>query len=125
MIETEIKFRNIYYKEAVRYIALNWTEMECKMSKIRKLLPWRTKKQGVRPGMTGEGPLGPDEGKKVQWEFPNVGRFSELEKKMILAHVMRIAVLTMFRTHIYSFENRYFLQQRGGLIGLRATCAVA
>ena len=125
MIETEIKFRNIYYKEAVRYIALNWTEMECKMSKIRKLLPWRTKKQGVRPGMTGEGPLGPDEAKKVQWEFPNVGRFSELEKKMILAHVMRIAVLTMFRTHIYSFENRYFLQQRGGLIGLRATCAVA
>ena len=125
MLETEIKFKNIDFKEAIRYIALNWTEKECRTSNIWKLLPWRSKKQGVRPGMTGEGSLGPDQGKKDQWKFPNLGRFTELEKKMVLAHVMRIAVLTMFRTHIYSFENRYFLQQAGGPIGLRATCAVA
>ena len=124
-LETEIKFNNIDFKEAVRYIALNWTEMECRTSNIWRLLPRRSKKQGVRPGMTGEGPLGPDEGKKDQWKFPNLGRLTELEKKMILAHVMRIAVLTMFRTHVYSFENRYFLQQIGGPIGLRGTCAVA
>jgi hypothetical protein len=76
MLETEIKFKNIDFKEAIRYIALNWTEKECRTSNIWKLLPWRSKKQGVRPGMTGEGPLGPDQGKKDQWKFPNLGRFT-------------------------------------------------
>ena len=68
MVETKIEFKNVNYKEIVRYLALIWTGMECKM---RRVLPWRTK-QGTRPGMTGEGPLGPDEGNKDQWTFPKV-----------------------------------------------------
>ena len=31
----------------------------------------------------------------------------------------------MFCTHIYKFDNKFYLQQRGGPIGLRGTCAVA
>ena len=68
--------------------------------------------------------MGADTGKKVQWEFPNV-ELTALEKRKVLANVLKIAVLTMFGTHIYTFDNRYYLQQRGGPIGLRATCAVA
>lgn len=48
-----------------------------------------------------------------------------LEKKMILANVKRVAVTTMFHTHVYTFDNAYYLQKKGGPIGLRSTCAVA
>ena len=68
--------------------------------------------------------MGPNEGKACQWIFPRVS-LSDLEKRMILASVMRIAVITMFNTHIYTFDNAYYLQRRGGPIGLRGTCAVA
>ena len=75
--------------------------------------------------MTGEGPLGPDSGDHLdQWRFPKI-TLTGLEKKKILATVIRIAVKTMFNTHVYSFDSRYYLQQQGGPIGLRATCAVA
>ena len=44
---------------------------------------------------------------------------------MIIANVLMVAVRTMFKTHIYHFDNSYFLQLKGGPIGLRGTCAVA
>ena len=125
VIETPLEFDNIDYKEGVRYIALNWTAQECRLSNLCRVLPARSKKKGSRPGMTGQGPLGHDSGDHLdQWSFPKV-TLTKLEKRRILANFIRIAVLTMFNTHIYSFDSRYYLQQKGGPIGLRATCAVA
>ena len=49
IMETDTKFMNIDYKEAARYIALNWTEQECRTSILRKVLPWRKCSQGSRP----------------------------------------------------------------------------
>ena len=124
ILETDIKFFNINYKEAVRYLALTWTEQECRLSDLRGVLPWRASKSGARPGITGEGPLGPGEGRVIQWIFPNV-ELSELQKRKVIARVLQVAVKTMFRTHVYKFDTKYYLQQQGGPIGLRATCAVA
>ena len=36
-----------------------------------------------------------------------------------------IGVLQMMNSHPYEFNGKMFLQQAGGPIGLRATCAVA
>ena len=126
VMNTTMKFHNINYKEAVRYIALNWTAKQCKMSGLARVLPRRAKVTGTRPGMTGEVPLGPDPGGKEddQWVFPKVC-LTDLEKKMIIATVVQIGVVVMFNTHIYQFNQNYYLQKRGGPIGLRATCAVA
>ena len=44
---------------------------------------------------------------------------------MIIATVMKIAVLVLFRTHVYEFGGKFFLQQKGGPIGLRSTCCIA
>ena len=44
---------------------------------------------------------------------------------MIVAKMVQIAVITMMNTHLYEFNGVVFLQQAGGPIGLRATCAVA
>ena len=48
-----------------------------------------------------------------------------MEKKLILATVMQIAVRAVFDTHVYQFAGKIYHQQRGGPIGLRATCAIA
>ena len=94
------------------------------MSSLRRVLPWRASKKGSRPDMTGDGPMGSDEGRVCQWIFPRI-TLTEHEKKTILASVMKVAIITMFNTHIYTFDNAYYLQRKGGPIGLRSTCAVA
>ena len=42
-----------------------------------------------------------------------------------MATVMRISVLTLFRTHTYSFGSKLYQQKAGGPIGLRSTCCIA
>jgi hypothetical protein len=37
----------------------------------------------------------------------------------------KLAVLAIFNTHTYGFGNKFFLQWKGGLIGLLSTCCTA
>ena len=50
---------------------------------------------------------------------------TDKEKRMIVAQVIQKSVLAIFKTHTYTFAKKYFLQKRGGPIGLRSTCCVA
>ena len=52
-------------------------------------------------------------------------RLTTREKRMIIATVMKIAVLVLFRTHVYEFGGKFFLQRKGGPIGFRSTCCIA
>ena len=124
IMETEIEFDNINYKEAARYCAMNMRAEECQISPLKRVLPWRAKVGGMRPGVTGVGPMGPGGEEEPQWDFPDIC-LTKLEKRMLVATVVKIGILVMMTTHIYSFADRFFLQKRGGPIGLRATCAVA
>ena len=100
IMETEIKFSGVDYMEACRLIALTSTEQECRLSKLRRILPKRRSKQGTRPGITGEDPLGPEVGSQDQWKFPPLPNgLTALEKKMVLATVMQKNVLAIFKTH--------------------------
>ena len=47
------------------------------------------------------------------------------EKRMVIATVMKKAVLMLFQSHVYSFGGKFFLQKKGGPIGLRSTCSIA
>ena len=42
-----------------------------------------------------------------------------------MATMVQNGVVTMMNTHLYEFNGSFYLQQAGGPIGLRATCAVA
>ena len=79
------------------------------------------------PGITGEDPLSKDSGSQDQWEFKDLGSngLMELKKRQVLAKVMKTAVLAIFKTHTYSFAARFYLQTKGGPIGLRSTCFLA
>ena len=124
VLKSSISWEGINYMEAVRYIALNWNEAQCRASKLRRVLPWRRKSQGSRPGIRGAGPKGPDVGDTDQWVFPRV-ILSDLDKREILGAVLSIATTALFNHHFYSFGGAFFKQLKGGPIGLRGTCAVA
>ena len=48
-----------------------------------------------------------------------------LEKKMVMAEIVRLTVETAFETHVYSFAGRVYRQSEGRPIGLRSTFALA
>ena len=94
------------------------------MGPLGRVLPRRRFKKGTRPGVTGAGTLGADVGDQEQWKFPCV-TLTGREKRLIIATVMRISVLTLFQTHTYSFGGKCYLHKEGGPIGLRSTCCIA
>ena len=123
---SSIKWEGVSYLEAVRYIALNWQESKCRSSSLRKVLPWRRKNHGTRPGVRGVGPKGPLVGDTEQWVFPRVILTPEM-KLEIIGTVLSIAITALFHQHYYSFGGRMFMfrQTKGGPIGLRETYALA
>ena len=127
MMKSEIKFRGMNYMEACRMIALTSTEQECRLGPLKRVLPVRRFVNGVRPGISGEDPMSKDSGSQDQWKFPPIGKngLTKAEKKMILAEVMKKAVLAIFKTHTYKFARKFYLQRKGGPIGLRSTCCAA
>ena len=112
--------------EGCKYIALTSTAQECRLGPLRRVLPRRRFVPGTRPGITGEDPLGRESGGQDQLEFPPLKNgLTELEKRLVMAKVMKTAVLALFKTHTYSFGEKFFLQMKGGPIGLRSTCCIA
>ena len=115
VIRTDMKFENVDYLEATRYLALNWSQEECRKSPLRRVLPWRRKRKGTGPGITGEGPMGRERGDQEHWEFPQVV-LEGWEKKQIIASVLKVATETMFRKHYSSFGGEYSTKQMVGAI---------
>ena len=124
VMRATIAFEGVHYQEGCRYIVLNSSEQECMAGPLRRVLPRKRYVKGTRREVTGAGPMGPDSGDQIQWKFRNV-QLTDMEKRQIVAMVMKIAVKKLFTSHVYPFAGRYFRQKVGGPIGLRSTCAVA
>ena len=124
IIGSNIEWEDVDILEGCRYIALNWDANECRRSKLRRILPVRRARTGVRPGVRGAGPLGPEIHDQEQWMFPEVVVTDE-ERKEVIATVISIATKELFSNHLYTFANKVYRQSKGGPIGHRATCAIA
>ena len=57
------------------------------------------------------GPLGAEPDDENQWEFRSCLELTELEKRRLMAEVMRLAVEL---THLCSFKGRCYKQKEGG-----------
>ena len=62
IMESNLRWEEIDYLEASRYIALNWTASQCRASPLGRILPTRRKTTGTRPGLRGAGPMGGERG---------------------------------------------------------------
>ena len=53
VIKSPVTWEGVDYGECARYIALNWDQNQCRGSKLRRILPYRKKKQGTKPSIKG------------------------------------------------------------------------
>ena len=77
---------------------MNLSKEEQRWSPLNKLLPRRTSRGGVCPGVT----VDPDN--EENWRFSTTVP-TELEEIMIAATVVQIGILTMFNTHVYNITT--------------------
>ena len=124
VIKSGIIWTDLDYLEGARYVALNWSEHQCRTSGLRRVLPTRRKTSGSRPGLRGAGPQGGQRGDQEQWVFPNVTLTTE-EQDLLVATVIQLATEAMFKHHFYGFGGQKFQQMEGGPTGLRGTCTLA
>ena len=125
IMEADISWEGGNWKEGVRFIILNRSQIWCETSKLGRLLPYRRYKHGTRPGVTGKGPMGPEADDEFQWVFRNLDNIITMDKRMIVAEIVKIGIETMYSTHMCSFGGNTYKQTDGGPIGLRSMCALA
>ena len=101
VLESELKWEGVDWKEAVRFIVIGRYEAWCRSSKLSRVFPQRRYRKGTRPGFSGTGPLGAEAGDKKQWEFGPSPALTDQEKKMVMAEVLRLATELMYETHLY------------------------
>ena len=119
IMNSDIKFENIDYQKAGKYVAMHLTEDEQRRSPLARILPRRKSGvRGVRPGVSS------NPNNDECWTYPK-GERTDFEERMIVAMAVQIGIIAVMNTHQYSFNGKTFLQKAGGPIGLRSTCAAA
>ena len=118
-MKSSIKFSNINHKKASTYVAMNMTAVEAANHPLGRVLPKRRSKTGSRPWVTGNVMKA-----EKSWVYPNV-EWTEMEKTLVVAEMTRIGIIVMMNTHLFQWDGKFYLQRKGGPIGLRATCATA
>jgi hypothetical protein len=129
--ESDVIFSDVNWEEAGRYVAINCTDDEIEQSNLDELVPKRTTNKGRKPKMvyldTEEAERKGPDGKKVKvpkWENVREPR-DENERRLLMAKVMKIAVLVLMGNHVYRFNGKVYNQEDGGSIGLEATQGIA
>ena len=125
VMESNLKWEGVNWKEATRYMVLGRDEKWCRSSNLLCVLPRRRYNHGSRPGLTGVGPLGAEADDANQWKFKNDMELTEWERRKVIAEVLRLSIELMYSTHLYSVGGRSYKQKQGGPIGLRSMCALA
>ena len=111
-------------------MAINLSAAEINNLQLKEVVSTRSKTGGRHPGMTTAeimGKLYREEGEEVTSLFNSPQRQpTEVEKKVMLAQVIKVAMLAVLQNHTYQFKNNEArLQSDGGPIGLELAGAMA
>ena len=134
IMRSKVKLSGVNWREAQVFLSSNMTEDKIKAEGLECMLPRRLWKYGPRPGNTttelGERRDDPRKDpqanpRPTKWTQVDPDRLSEVEKRHLLSKVIGVAVLTVFRHHMYQFNGTTYRQAGGGPIGLHLTSIVA
>ena len=113
VMETDIEFKGVDFKDLSKYIAMNCTDYEISQAGLSRWVPRRAKRPGAKPGVTGAGVMGPHEEKNDEmWKFTRFEITPEVKRKL-LAKGLEVAVKVMYDTHLYTFGGKVYHQQSG------------
>ena len=118
--KSEIKFEGFDTKKARAYLRINENDIE-DIKNIEHLLPSRISKNGITPTMAS---ITSKWNPETQWKFPDK-ELSDEETRLIVGAVVAIALKVLFRNFTYKFGGKFYHQQSGGPIGVRATGAAS
>ena len=118
----DIDLKGIDMEQVTLYIRMN-KNLTSNLGKLWKYLPCRKKRGGVEPGMNSEG-VAKGKEDNDQWWWPK-GEIPKEDRVQLIGRMLEIGVRVMFRNLIYSFGGEQYLQEEGGPIGVRGTCAVS
>ena len=141
--ESEVNIQGVDWRAAQVFIASNMTRKEVVKQGLKKIIPRRLKRKGPRPGPTtselwakrpnpeiSKDASGNPEASNIpihptKWMETNTDILTVAQKKKILGHVARIAVLNIFKNHHYQFAGQTYRQLIGAPIGLRLTSVIS
>ena len=103
IMNSDINFQMINYRVAGKYVAIHLSKEEQMLSPLRRILPVRTAKGGVRPGVSAA------PGNDENWRFP-ANPLTEYDERLLVATAIQIGVVN---THKYSFNGKTYLQGTG------------
>jgi hypothetical protein len=121
--KSELKIDGVNFKEVVRYVKVN-EDHTSGLGELRKLLPWRRKHGGTRPGMKNKEINGKKKDTEIAWVFP-ARKPTMSEKRQLMGVVAEIGVRVLFENFVYTFAGQEYLQTGGGPIGARVTMAAS
>ena len=129
-METDLIIEGVDWSETGKYLAINLSKDEINELGLQELVSTRAKKGGRSPGMTTAeimGKLHREDEEEVQSLFnPPKMLPTAREKKILLAQVLKTAMLAVLQNHTYQFENGQIrLQNDGSPIGLEMAGALA
>ena len=124
ILKSKMEVRSVNYRECARYCAMKYSKSEIYANGIARVVPTRRFTKGTKPGLTGCGPRGKVADDEEIWVFPD-REPTELEKRRLLACNVEIGIRMLFRSHLYQFIGKVYLQNDGGPIGVRLSGAVA
>ena len=118
--ESKVIFEGFDDKMGRAYIVLN-RKYTSDLEKIEHILPKRASNKGKAPSMAG---LGPRWDPETQWIFP-AGNISAQERKIVISHVIEIALRALWENFTYKFAGKNYHQTDGGPIGVRVSGAAS
>ena len=137
IMQSKVEMIGVDYRAVQVYLASNLSEQEVKDEGLVGLVPARLAKMGPRPGKTTtelrQKKKVLDKGKEEEetaqqdskWAPTNLEQLTEEQKMILVSKMLRLAVLNIFRNHMYQFGGVTFRQLKGAPIGLRLTSIIA
>ena len=120
VMESPATFENVDYRMALRYLFIVGGKSHLNEYGLGRFSPrWK----GGRPDLLTIGGEAFDDVEK-KW-VDSERQLPDIIKKTIIARVVEAAVLICMGTHMYTFNEKVFLQCEGGPIGMRFTASLA
>ena len=137
--ESSLELLGIDFCSCQVFLASNLSEQEVKKEGLGSLLPKRMHRMGARPDSTmlelgkkkleGKGQVEVEAEMEKQdcskWRHTDVSALSDVDKRVLISKVVKVAILNVFHNHMYQFAGVTFRQLLGAPIGLRLTSVIA
>ena len=118
-----MKIEGFNTRLGLRYIAMN-EEYTSDLGPLRRLLPTRMTKPGVKPTMKCKWVNNKEVLDDEDWVYPPLTP-TAAQIRLITGHVAEIGTRTLFENFVYQFGGVAYHQQQGGPIGARVTMCAA